>query len=296
MDLRQLEHFLAAVKFGSLRGAAERLSVSQPALTKSIRRLEQSLGMLLFERHSRGLRPTPVGEILVLHARTVQHEFKLTRTTLEEFRRTGLGLVRVGAGPSMSDALLPLATARLLRRGVAARVEVSGGLNDALLRALRDGELDFAVASMAAGEEAGLLTHEALFIDTVVIAAAAGHKLAGRRVSPEELLDYRWILPTRHVGVRTHLVEFFAVRNLDFPEIWAETDVFPYCLEVLGQTDLLGYVPATLLANRPLIALDLPGSRWQRVVTLSSWRRRSLSPACSAFAEELRGAARTLYP
>ncbi len=296
MDVRQLGHFLAVVECGSLRRAAERVNVSQPALTKSIRRLEDSLGVSLFDRHPRGLRPTAFGEMLVLHARTVQHEFELAKRTLQEFRSTGRGLVKVGAGPSMTNALLPLATARLLQRGTAVRVEVSAGLNDTLLKALRDGELDFAVASMPPGEGADILTHEALFADTVVIAAAATHPLAGRRIAPEDLLAYRWIMPTRNVGVRRHLVEYFAIRNLRFPEIWAETDVFPYLLEVLAQTDLLGYLPATLLQGRPLVALDVPDSRWQRVVTLSSWRRRSLSPACAAFADELRGAARTLYP
>jgi DNA-binding transcriptional LysR family regulator len=67
METRQLLHFLAAVKHGSFHKAAEALNVSQPALTKSIRRLETTLGLTLFERHARGISPTPYGDALASH-------------------------------------------------------------------------------------------------------------------------------------------------------------------------------------------------------------------------------------
>ena len=72
MELRTVDYFLAAAEQGSLRGAAQRLGVTQPALTKAIRRLEDEAGVVLFDRKARGVSLTVYGEAMLRHARNLR--------------------------------------------------------------------------------------------------------------------------------------------------------------------------------------------------------------------------------
>jgi DNA-binding transcriptional LysR family regulator len=296
MELRHLQHFLVAAHHGSLRRAADAAGISQPALTKSIRRLESSLEVALFERSSRGIRLTSFGEALVLHARALDVEFKLARETIKGMRSATRGLIKVGAGPSMSVSLLPIVTARLLRESEDVRVELRGGLNDTLLEALREGMIDFAITSLPSGSAvSSAIAQERLFTDRVVIVGSLRHPLAGRDIDPKDLLAFPWLLPNRNVLTRLHLDEFFLRRGLPQPTIWAETDSVYYILEAVGRSNLLSYVPSLLLAGKPLAAIKVNGSVWRRTVGLSYWRSRTITPASALFLSVLRQVSRELH-
>ncbi|MBW4093581.1 MAG: LysR family transcriptional regulator [Proteobacteria bacterium] len=295
VELRQLQHFLAAAEHGSLRRAADAAGISQPALTKCIRRLEATLGVALFERHPRGIRLTAPGEALSQHAQSLAAELKLTAETMREMRASARRLVRLGTGPSMAVALLPAVTVRLLAKGAEVQLRIRSGLNDSLLAALQAGEIDFAITTMPARPLSGLLTHERLFTDQVVVFARSDHPLAARTVYPRDLRAARWILPSRNVLTRARLDEFYAERGFGAPDIWIETDSFPYLLKVVAQTDLLSYLPDRLLAGRPLAALDIAGAAWKRPVSLSYWHRRTETPASRLVLSVLREVTREIY-
>ncbi|MDA8051081.1 MAG: LysR substrate-binding domain-containing protein [Rhodospirillales bacterium] len=296
MDLRHLQHFLVAARHGSLRRSAEAAGISQPALTKSIHRLEASLEVPLFERSSRGIRLTEFGEALVLHARALDVEFRLAREAIQGMRSTARGVIKVGAGPSMSVSLLPVLTERLLGQSEDVRIEAYPGLNDTLLAALEAGTIDFAITSLAAGSSVpSTIAQERLFTDRVVVAGREQHPLAGRDVEAKELLAYRWLLPDRNVLTRLYLDEFFLRRDLPLPTIWAETNSIHYILETVGRTDLLSYVPLLLLAGKPLTTIRASGPVWRRSVGISYWRRRTMTPASLLFLKVLREVARELH-
>jgi DNA-binding transcriptional LysR family regulator len=295
MEFRQLQHFLAAARHGTLHAAAEAAGLSQPALTKSIRRLEHQLGATLFERHPRGVRLTAYGEALALHAAALEAELRHAEDALRTLRLTARGLVRVGAGPSMGTTLLPAVAARLLAQGPAVQLQIRSGLNDTLLSWLQRGELDFAITTMPAQPISPAVAHERLFIDQVVISARQNHPLAGRRVPLTALADARWVLPNREVLTRVRLEELFAEHGLGKPDIRIETDSFPFTLETIRSTDVLGYLPNQLLTRHSLIALNVPGATWQRRVSLSYWRGRAATPASRLFRDILQQITSELY-
>jgi DNA-binding transcriptional LysR family regulator len=99
VELRNLEYFLAVVEHGSLRAAAQQLGVTQPALTKAVRRLEDSFGVLLFERRARGVALTTYGSALVRHARDLRSSVRAAWDELGALRTGSAGLVRVGRAP-----------------------------------------------------------------------------------------------------------------------------------------------------------------------------------------------------
>jgi DNA-binding transcriptional LysR family regulator len=296
MEIRQLLHFLAAVEHGSFHKAAEALNVSQPALTKSIRRLETTLGLTLFERHTRGISPTPYGYALASHGALIATDLRHAVQVVKDMQRAVLGTIRIGAGPSMGVALLPAVTSALLTQQPGIRLQVRNGLNDTLLAALQRGELDFAITSMPGGSSlSAVLHHERLYNDTVVIVAARRHPLARRTVSAEALLPFNWAMPRQNVLTRSRLEEFFMVRNLPLPTVSAETDSILYLQEVIARTHLLSYVPATLVAERTLTRLKVPGSVWHRPVSVSYRRRAALLPAHQLFLALLRETAHNVF-
>lgn len=107
MDLRQLRYFLAVVEYSSFSAAADSLNVTHPALGQQIRKLEDELGVQLFERHSRGVRVSSAGQRLAVHARDIAERFKLARQDMTAFSDSPTGRVRVGVTPSLGRALVP---------------------------------------------------------------------------------------------------------------------------------------------------------------------------------------------
>lgn len=147
MELRHLRYFVTVVEAGTVSGAAERLRLTQPALSRQIRDLEAELGIALFERVGRSLRLTGAGEDLMARARQVLNDADAFRDRARSLRRGDVGVLRVGATPQTLERLFPAVLARF--RAVLPGVEVRLSENDsaALLSLLRGGGLHLAVAA-----------------------------------------------------------------------------------------------------------------------------------------------------
>ena len=113
MDIRQLRYFAAVAKHESLTAASEALNVTQPAIGQQIRKLEEDVGLKLLNRHSRGMRLTPVGKVLLRHAEEVLAGIERIERELSRYRNSGEGTVRIGVTPSLSRVLVP----RLMEAG-----------------------------------------------------------------------------------------------------------------------------------------------------------------------------------
>ena len=104
LDIRLLTAFLTIVQTGSLGRAAQALHVTQPALSRSIKQLEEKVGVPLFERHSKGMLLTQYGQALLPHARLLQEESALAVKEIDALRGLSKGTVRVGAIASVASA------------------------------------------------------------------------------------------------------------------------------------------------------------------------------------------------
>jgi DNA-binding transcriptional LysR family regulator len=300
VELRQIHHFLAVVKHRNLGRAAQELNIAQPALSKSIRRLEQLLQVKLIERHPRGVEPTDFGKALAAHAELIAVEVSHTMSTIAALREARQGHITVGAAPGSSTDLLPRATSALLRRHPDLRITVIGGLSDTLLDSLSQGALDFMISGLSGVAPTANLVHEKLFTDCVTVVARAGHPLARQaQLDPGDLIDQKWILPNPNVLTRQQLEAFFRKQNLAPPDVVIETNSVSHIMAVLRYTDLLSFMPQPLIefsgAAGDLVPLDLPEAVWHRPVGLSYRRRGFMSPASQALIEELRRTARDIY-
>jgi DNA-binding transcriptional LysR family regulator len=299
MELRQLTHFLAVARHGNIGRAADELNLTQPALSKSIRRLEQDLGVRLVDRLPRGVALTVFGEALATHAQLVSVEVGHTLSTIAGLRGARRGRVRVGAAPASFTHLLPQAISALLARHPDVRVSVTGGLIDTLLAELRKGALDFVVSALPSIEPEPALAHEKLMGDQVRIAARAGHPLArSRRLDLGQLVGARWVLPHKEVLTRQQIDGYFSERQLPLPEVVIETNAVLHIMSILETTDMLSFMPQQLIdftrGRDGLVALPVPEAVWHRTVGLSYRRSGFFPPASEALVSELRQASQRL--
>src|SRR6266404_1872914 len=142
MELHQLRYFVAVAECGNVSRAADRCHIAQPSLSQQLRKLEENLGVKLFDRLGRGIAITDAGRALLPRARRVLAEVRETEANLKREADGCQGTLVVGAIPTMAPYLLPAALDRLRAAHPECQVNVREGLTETLVEALADNEID----------------------------------------------------------------------------------------------------------------------------------------------------------
>lgn len=218
INLRLLQHFVAVLECGSFLEAARRMSISQPALSKSIGALENYYRVKLFERTPRGVRATAFAQALEPHARRTLWDLKLSRDEMVAIASGTEGLIAVGAGSSFVSVIC----AAVEEMGEAhANVEFKVITDHAtgLRRALLNNRIDFYVglANNEIGESA--FDVELIYADEYVGICAEDHPFTGKVVSPRDLRACEWIMPDLEEPARVALEAFLVVEQEPSPKI-----------------------------------------------------------------------------
>ncbi len=300
MDYGKIDHFLAAARHGNLRMAAEALQLSQPALSKSLRALERSLGQTLFDRGRFGVRLTEAGEILARRALLMQAEYRSAVAELDAMRGGGTGHVRLGCGPTEANRLLPLALLGFHTRFPGIGVTVHDGLNETLMPLVRSGEIDMALSSVPSRPVDHELAHQVLFEETGVIVARMNHPLASApTIGIEALCAAQWILARHHELERRAFDDLFASRGITPPVATVETSSTVLMKSMVMQSDRLSFIPRELVhwetSAGQLQVLRFPTGETRRTVGITTRRRSAHTPAVRALVVELEAVARRLF-
>jgi DNA-binding transcriptional LysR family regulator len=280
MELRQLRHFQEIVRCSSFGQAAEKLNITQPALSKSIRNLERSLGLTLLERHPSGVTPTEYGRVFLETVGFVTSELDRAIEELNELKGRGRGVVRVGAGATMMRYLGPQAVKRFMAQPEGGSVVFRQGLRGELLAQLRRGEIDIVVGALA-GETDDDLRHELIMSDQLAVVADCAHPLA--RSGPVELAElarWQWVLPDGPEAESDRLARAFKRAGLDGPRCAVRTQSSVFMLQLVRGSEYLSYQPRALLAADPdyagLCAIEVAEELWPPVPVGVSYRRRGV--------------------
>lgn len=175
---RHLRTLIEVARQRSVGKAAEVLHVTQPAVTKTIRELEDILGVKLFEKEGRGIRITGPGEVFLRHAGA---SIAAIQQGIDGLDRTSAGPpLRIGALPTVSARIMPRAMELFLREQTDSPVKIVTGENTVLLDQLRLGELDLVIGRLAAPEQMSGLDFDYLYSEQVRFAVRAGHPLLAR--------------------------------------------------------------------------------------------------------------------
>lgn len=295
--LSQIRDFLAVVDAGSMRAAARSLGLSQPALTKSIRQLEEELGGVLVTRSVRGAQLTEIGRAFLARARSVTADLRRAREEVAQLRGARAGSLTLGAAPGPALGLLPTALARLRRRWHEATICVMDVSPSEVMPALREGRLDLALSVRigplaAPGPE---FLAEPLYRNEARIVARRGHPLAAAR-SLAELADAEWVR-TGGTDNTSSLPAAFEAAGMEPPRYRIECRSFFALAEIVAHSDLLAVVPWQLAAREAaagrVVQLPLRDALPAREICLFTRADVPLTPVAREFVEVLRAAVRS---
>ena len=251
MKLTALQALVTAVEDGSLRGAARRLGVSQPALTKMIRELEIELAAPLLVRTSQGVVPTAQGQVLFERAQRVSKELREATEQISQLGGQMRGELNIGAVPVAVLLLVPEALRTFGRDFPDIKLRVSEELYFAQLQRLRSGQVDIAVGGIPTGLASGeFVTEELMTTTMVVVARKGGPHAKARRLA--QLADAKWV----YTGASTdtgYAAQLFERHGLQTPPMGAVVDSTLTLLALVGGGDYVGLLPRQI-AQHPLAA------------------------------------------
>lgn len=244
----QVRALLNLAEAGSFVGAARATGVSQPALHRAVRELEGLCGVALAERQGRGVVLTAEGRRLARHFRLAAADLA---AALEEAQSDGGGSARlaIGAMPLCRALLLPKALAAFTHAAPTAHVDIVEGSHAELSEPLRDGRIDLMIGALRDPCPPDF-TQAPLFVDRLMIAARAGHPLAGQaRVSAQDLARFPWIVGRAGSPLRHHWERLFDGQPLPAAPI--------ECGSVMAIRGILLESDFLTLVSRDQIALEL---------------------------------------
>jgi LysR family hydrogen peroxide-inducible transcriptional activator len=248
MNLRDLQYLVALAETGHFGEAAERCHVSQPTLSAQIKKLEEYLGVQLFERQPRRVSPTEAGRRIIERARHITQEAEDIRELARASRDPLSGKLRIGLIPTIAPYLLPRVAVKLGRKLPKLSLMLYEYQTQPLLQKLRDGELDLAILALPADTDA--LQTRSLFAETFVVAMPRNHRLTARkRVKPADLAGEKILLLEEGHCLRDQALEVCGTVALD-----EESDFRATSLETLRQMVAAG-LGITLL---PRLAAEGP--------------------------------------
>jgi len=249
MELRQLRYFREVVRLGSFRRAAERLLITQPALTKSIRALEDELGVQLLERRANGVTTTPFGDILVGCADTVAVDIVRATAEIETLNGKSSGVVRVGGMTTVMQWILPGVVKKLVSSGSDLRIITTISLLSEVVTQIAEGEIDVGLCTLYPWHRSDSIVGERLLRDEICIVGDARHPLVQQHdISLSDLARFRWVLPGEGDGWRRRLFEIYRQAQLDDPIVAIETGSAALMARLIEDTTLLSFLPRKLLA------------------------------------------------
>jgi LysR family pca operon transcriptional activator len=219
--LRHLRTFVEVARERGVGRAAGRLNVSQPAVTKTLRELEDLLGAPLFHREGRRVRLTAAGDALLPYA---GQALSAIRHGIESVTADGAGpLIGIGALPTVSARFMPSAVAALTREAPAPRLRLVTGENAVLLDQLRSGALDLVVGRLAAPERMAGFFFEHLYSEQVAFVVRPGHPLLSADDLPGRLADFPMLMPPQGSVIWPLVERFLLTRAIARPRVVVET-------------------------------------------------------------------------
>lgn len=213
IKFRHIQTFVEIARQKSVVKAASVLRVSQPAVTKTVRELEEVLGVTLFEREGRGIKLSRSGEVFLKHAGAIMTALhQAVDSVSPEAAKTGTP-VRIGALPTVSVSIMPQAMASFLAEGTGSTVKIVTGENAVLLEQLRVGDLDLVVGRLAAPDKMTGFSFEHLYSEKVRFVVRSGHPLLVDNIAIfERLHEFPILTPTRN-SVIGPVVDQFLLAN-----------------------------------------------------------------------------------
>jgi DNA-binding transcriptional LysR family regulator len=298
MELRDIEYFAVIAEHRHLGRAADALGLSQPALSKSLRRLEQALQVKLVRRTPKGVELTAEGSVLLLRVRELRLSMQGVAREIADVSQGRVGHLRIGVSAAISEQFLSVAFATLLKDAPRTKLIVSVSDNDLLVPALCNGELDLIIHYLPVTPPEGVVC-EHLYDSEYVVCASAKHRLAGRKqVTLAELAQERWALNELTLPAQQRLLEKFRDSGFPPPRVALQSRSVALRLRTVGSSELLTIVSRDCIEQATsagaVITLPVNALAWLRPVGVMFRRETYLPPVGRRFIDMIKAMAKDM--
>jgi DNA-binding transcriptional LysR family regulator len=286
MQINQINAFLAVAELESFSLAAERLHITQPAVSKRIRQLEISVNTELFDRISKRSILTPNGRAFQPHAERILQELKSYRFSLSQQQDSPSGGLSLATSHHIGLHRLPGTLRDFKIRYPQVDLDLHFMDSEDACVAVANNELELAIVTLPEHDD-DKLDCEPVWIDQLVVVTAADHPLAGRQdIDPVELLNHAAILPSLGTFTRKIINNLFAV-DKDQLKIILETNYLE-TIKVMVSVNLGWSILPQSMVDASLSSHRLRGLDVQRPLGIVTRKKRTLSLSSSAMIELLR--------
>lgn len=284
LRMSQVELLAAMERSPTLSAAARDVNLTQPAASRLLNTLAADLGIALFERVGRTLKPTAAGQALIRKAAEFVADLDRTQSDLEAIDEGLIGTISIGAGVSSSYVLVPRAVTLLLKTTPRIAVSVREGAMDELVARLREGRIDLLVGRFESETPYQDIAIEKLYSPSVRVVCGPQHPLARKRNPTwKELIQESWILPESGTPMRSGVEALFRRQGLRPQASLVESSAIQANVALLNSLNLIWVLSedvseyfaglgALHIVNVP--ELDAPGP-----FIVGHLRHRRLSPS-----------------
>ncbi|MBR9763388.1 MAG: LysR family transcriptional regulator [Rhodobacteraceae bacterium] len=242
MKLNQLRDVVAIAERGSLRAASRQIGVAQPALTRSIRELERELGAALFERRTKGMVLTPVGQVFLRRARAALGEIRRAEEEVDQIKGGTSGSVVAALSIVPHLAMLPRVLRRFRRRYPNVTLQIIEGVYPNVESQLRDGSIDFYVGPSSQDALPPDLLEEPMSENPRLVMCRRDHPLA-EATSLADLTGAEWATTSITQNAEDELHDLFSGLGLPSPRLSVRTRSAMSLLIAVAYSDVLAMVP-----------------------------------------------------
>ena len=295
LDTRYVRVFLAVVETGSLGRAAEALHLTEPAVSRIVKRLEAQLQVQLFERRTTGMELTTFGQALLPYANLLNTEAAHAIDEIDALRGLHRGTLRIGSVASAAIMILPAVLERVLGQWPGLQVQIIEGVEDKLAQALASNTIDVAISGAIPENPDIVQVGESRFSDRYMVIARATHPLLARKdLSIRDLQDMQWVMPPEDAEPRRLFNSLLGQLGVTPPVVRVETRSPAAIKAMVARTQFLGWLPEPLFAaecaagiikSLPVKDMNVP-----RRFFVYRRRRNFVPPPVQKFLDEMRNA------
>ncbi|MGR7448421.1 LysR substrate-binding domain-containing protein [Klebsiella aerogenes] len=263
LKLQHLKMLVALGEQGNLTQVAKMMNITQPALSKWLTQFEEEIGMPLFERHSKGLRPSEGGKLLLQHAQRLINDMSRSQYEIERFKQGGLvGSLMIGCSPVATDCVAQAILA-LLKEMPTLHLNIEEKVMTPLLHDLLSGVVDVVVGRVGGRALELPLNYRVLYTEPVCFVARPDHPLASMpRLSWADLAVWRWIVWPTGTPIRQSIDNALVDNGVMLPENTIESASMNVTSNLLQSSDMISILSLRLAQHyaehRQLTILNLP--------------------------------------
>ncbi len=297
MEIHQLQYFVSVVEMGNFTRAAEKCLVAQPSLSQQIKKLEKELGQPLIERLNRGIRLTDAGRIFYDKACHILDSVEQARREIVDERDENVGLIRVGAIPTIAPYLLPAVLKKFSTRYPKAEVVLRENFTEFTIKGCLEGDLDIGIMALPIEQEHLVVTP--LFSEELLLAMHAKHPFVKKkRVTMKDISEEPFILLNETHCLGEQVLSFCKQRDC-LPRVACESSQLLTAQEMVGLNHGLSLIPemaARVDTSKKRVYRSVSGIKPTRTIAMTWHKHRYQSPLVGKFIEELQNTALDFDP